>query len=258
MNNLFDLSGKVAVVTGAGSGLGADAAIAYAKAGADVGLLDLQQENIDRVKKEIEALGCKAITACCDVTDEQLVKSAIELVLDTLGHIDILLNNAGIAVRGGVDSMTAEDWDKAFDTNVKSMFLTSKYVIPHMKERCYGKIVNVASVNAVVADKNDLFIRHSYNSSKAAVLGLTKGMACSYAQYGITVNAVGPALFETEMTANTLFKSEEFLKAYNAASPAGRPAKKGELNGTIIYLSSDASSYVQGQFIIVDGGGSLV
>ena len=121
-----------------------------------------------------------------------------------------------------------------------------------------GKIVNIASVNAVIADKNDTFIRHSYNASKAAVLGLTKGMACSYARYNITVNAIGPALFETEMTANTLFKSEAFLQGYNMMNPAGRPAHKGELNGTVLYLSSDASSYVQGQFIIVDGGGSLV
>ena len=127
-----------------------------------------------------------------------------------------------------------------------------------MKEQGYGKIVNISSVNAVIADKNDTFIRHSYNASKSAVLGLTKGMACSYARNGITVNAIGPALFETEMTAGSLFKSEQFLQSYNMANPTGRPGKKGELNGTILYLSSDASSYVQGQYIVVDGGGVLV
>lgn len=103
-----------------------------------------------------------------------------------------------------------------------------------------------------------MFIRHSYNASKAGVLGLTKGMAASYARYGITVNAIGPALFESEMTAGTLFKSEPFLNSYNAMAPAGRPGNKGELNGTILYLSSDTSSYVQGQFIIVDGGVSII
>ena len=127
-----------------------------------------------------------------------------------------------------------------------------------MKDRGYGKIVNIASINAVIADKSDVFIRHSYNSSKAAVVGLTRGMAASYARYGITVNAIGPALFESEMTSQTLFKSEEFLKSYNYANPAGRPGSRGELNGTVLYLSSDASSYVQGQFIIVDGGSALV
>ena len=154
--------------------------------------------------------------------------------------------------------MTVEEWDKSFDTNVKGIFLVSKYVVPQMKTRGYGKIVNIASVNAVIADKNDVFIRHSYNSSKAAVLGLTKGMAASYATYGITVNAIGPALFESEMTAGTLFKSEQFLASYNMVNPTGRPGRKGELNGTILYFSTDASSYVQGQFVIVDGGGSIV
>lgn len=258
MDNFFDLTGKVAVVTGASSGLGADAALAYAKAGADVALLARRVEKLDEVKAEIEKIGKRAMAVACDVTDEESVKAAIGKVLEFFGHIDILLNNAGIAVRGGVDSMTVEEWDKSFDTNVKGIFLACKYVVPHMKERGYGKIVNIASINALIADKMDVFIRHSYNSSKAAVVGLTRGMAASYARYGITVNAIGPALFESEMTSGTLFKSEEFLNAYNYTNPAGRPGNRGELNGTVLYLSSDASSYVQGQFIIVDGGSALV
>jgi NAD(P)-dependent dehydrogenase (short-subunit alcohol dehydrogenase family) len=256
--DLFDLTGRVAVVTGASSGLGADAARAYAQAGADVAVLARRVEKLEGVKAEIEKMGRKAIAVPCDVTSEESVKEAIGAVLKEFGHIDILLNNAGVAVRGGVDTLSAEDWDKSFNTNVRGAFLVSKYVVPGMKEQKYGKIVNIASVNAVIADKNDIFIRHSYNASKAAVLGLTKGMACSYARYNITVNAIGPALFETEMTANSLFKSEQFLQGYNMLNPSSRPGKKGELNGTVLYLSSDASSYVQGQFIIVDGGGSLV
>lgn len=258
MKNYFDLTGKVAVITGASSGLGADAALAYAQAGADVALLARRVEKLNGVKAEIEKTGRKVIAVVCDVTNEESVKAAMQTVLDTFGHIDILLNNAGVAVRGGVDSMSEAEWNKSFDTNVKGIFLACKYVIPQMKERGYGKVVNIASANAVIADKNDMFIRHSYNSSKAAVVGLTTGMAASYARYGITVNAIGPALFESEMTAGTLFKSEQFLNAYNAMAPAGRPGKKGELNGTILYLSSDASSYVQGQFIIVDGGVAII
>lgn len=256
--NLFDLTGKVAVVTGASAGLGKDAALAYAQAGADVALLARRVEKLESVKEEIEKTGRRVLAVPCDVTDESSVKAAIDTVMAAFGRVDILLNNAGVAVRGGVDTLSVEDWEKSFDTNVKGIFLASKYVVPVMKAQQYGKIVNIASVNAVIADKNDTFIRHSYNASKAAVLGLTKGMACSYARYNITVNAIGPALFETEMTANTLFKSEAFLQGYNMMNPAGRPAHKGELNGTVLYLSSDASSYVQGQFIIVDGGGSLV
>lgn len=255
---MFDLNGKVAVVTGASSGLGADAAIAYAKQGANVAILARRMDKLEEVKKEIDSLGKKCLALECDVTNEENVKNTIDTVLKEYGHIDILLNNAGVAVGGGVDTLTEEAWDKSMDTNVKSIFLVSKYVIPCMKERNYGKIVNIASVNAVVCDKMDIFIRHSYNASKAAVLGLTKAMAASYAKFGITVNAIGPALFETEMTANTLFKSEEFLKGYSALVPASRPGKKGELNGTVIYLSSDASNYVNGQFILVDGGFTIV
>lgn len=256
--DLFDLTGKVAVVTGASAGLGADAALAYAQAGADVALLARRAEKLAAVKQEIEKTGRRVAAIPCDVTSEESVKNAINTVMGTFGHIDILLNDAGVAVRGGVDTLTAEEWDKSFNTNVKGIFLVCKYVVPQMKVQKYGKIVNIASVNAVLGDKNDMFIRHSYNASKAAVLGLTTGMACSYAKYGITVNAIGPALFESEMTANTLFKSEKFLQGYDLLNPSGRPGRKGELNGTVLYLSSDASSYVQGQFIVVDGGGALV
>ena len=258
MTSMFDLSGKVAVVSGASSGLGADAARAYAENGADVALLARRLERLEALGEEIRAAGRRALAVRCDVTSEESCRNAVEKVVEAYGHIDILLNNAGVAVRGGVDTLSEADWDRSFDTNVKGMFHVSKYVVPLMRERGYGKIVNIASVNAVIADKQDVFIRHAYNASKAAVLGLTKGMACSYARYGITVNAVGPGLFASEMTESTLFGSEEFLTAYNALNPTGRPGGKGELNGTILYLSSDASSYVQGQLILVDGGMALV
>lgn len=256
--SMFDLKGKFAVVTGSSSGLGSDAAYAFAEAGASVALLARRAEKLEKTKERIEKLGGRCIAVTCDVTNEESVKNAIETVNKEFGRIDILLNNAGVAVRGGVDTLTEADWDKSMNTNVKGMFLTSKYVIPGMIQRKYGKIINLASVNAVVANKSDDFIRHGYNASKAAVFGLTKGMAASYAQYGITVNAVGPSLFESEMTAGTLFKSDAFLKGYSEQCPAGRPGKKGELNGTFLYLASDASSYTQGQLILVDGGFAAV
>jgi NAD(P)-dependent dehydrogenase (short-subunit alcohol dehydrogenase family) len=255
---MFDLKGKIAVVTGSSSGLGKDAATAYAKEGANVCLLARRAEKIGELAKEIEGLGVKAIAVKCDVTDEEEVKAAVETIVNKFGRIDILLNNAGIAVRGGVDTLSKEDWNKSMDTNVKGIYLMSKYIIPVMKKQNYGKVVNVSSINALLADKNDVFIRHSYNASKAAVLGLSRGMAASYAQFGITVNSVCPGLFESEMTEDTLFKSQEFLAKYNLLCPTSRPAKKGELNGTILYFSSDASSYVTGQHIVVDGGLSIV
>lgn len=258
MTNLFDLTGKVAVITGASSGLGADAALAFAQAGANVAILARRAEKLEEVKNSIAQTGRDVIAVSCDVTNEKSVANAMDEVLKHFGTIDILVNNAGIAIGGGVDTLSVEEWDKAFDANCKGIFLASKYVIPTMKEKGYGKIINIASVNSIVANKAETFTRHSYNASKSAVLGLTTGMAATYAKYGITVNAVGPALFESEMTAGTLFKSDEFLKGYSYLTPADRPGKKGELNGTLIYLASDASSYVQGQFILVDGGFSIV
>ena len=258
MNNLFDSTGKVAIVTGASSGLGADASRAYAEYGASVALLARRKDKLDNVVKEIEDKGGKALAVQCDVSDEESVKTAVEEVMNHFGQIDILLNNAGVATGGSVENTSVEAWDKVMDINVKGIFLMSKYVVPHMRERKYGKIINIASINAVLADKDPSLFRHSYNTSKAAVRGLTMGMAASYMQDNITVNSIGPGLFESEMTENTLFKHEPFLRAYNTISPAGRPGKKGELNGTIIYLSSDASSYVTSQHILVDGGFAIV
>lgn len=258
MENCFDLEGKVAVVTGASGGLGADAAMAYAQNGADVALLARRKDRLEALAKEIESTGRKALAVQCDVANEESVENAIEEVINYFGKIDILLNNAGVAIRGGVCDLCVEDWDKGMDVNVKGIYLVSKHVIPHMIENNYGKIVNTSSINSVAGDKNDVFIRHVYNASKAAVRGLTMGMACSYGKYGITINAVGPGLFESEMTADTLFKSDDFLEAYSRIVPLNRPAKKGELNGPILFLSSEASSYVTGQTIFVDGGFSVV
>jgi gluconate 5-dehydrogenase len=256
--NLFDLKGRIAVVTGASSGLGADAAVAYAEHGADVALLARRVEKLGETAKKVEALGRRALPVACDVTDEQSIASAIETVISGFGKIDILLNNAGIAVGGGVDTIALEDWNRIVATNLTGVFLVSKYVIPHMREQRYGKVVNTASINAVIADKEPTLWRHAYNATKAGVRGLTAGMAASYGVDNITVNSIGPGLFESEMTENTLFKHEPFMQMYNSLTPFGRPGARGELNGTIIYLSSDASSYVSGQHIIIDGGFSII
>ncbi|MDR2126894.1 MAG: SDR family oxidoreductase [Prevotellaceae bacterium] len=255
---MIDLKNKVAVVTGASSGLGADAARAYAQYGAHIAILARRKERLDKLAEELSSFGIKILAACCDVTDEAQVISAIEQVVSKFGRIDILLNNAGISARGGVHQLSAEDWDKTFNTNVKGIFLVSKHVVPYMMQQNYGKIINVSSINAYVADKSDTFIRHSYNSSKAAILGLTLGMACSYGKYNITVNSVCPGVFESELTENSLLKSNEFMNYYNTTCPMGRTGKQGEVSGTVLYLSSDLSSYVTGQHIVIDGGMTLV
>jgi gluconate 5-dehydrogenase len=258
IGNLFDLTGKVAIVTGASSGLGADAAVAYAEYGADVALLARRVDKLQVTAEKVQAFGRKALVVQCDVGSEDSVKTAIESVVAELGKIHILLNNAGIALIGTVEQIALEDWNQILNTNLTGIYLVSKYVIPHMRAAGWGRVVNTASVNAIIADKLPDLARHAYNTTKAGVRGLTMAMAASYGVDNITVNSIGPGLFESEMTADSLFKHEPFLRAYNYQTPLGRPGARGELNGTIIYLSSDASSYVTGQHIVIDGGVSIV
>lgn len=254
---MYDLTEKYVVVTGASSGIGENAAIAYAKAGANVAILARRLEKLQTLQEKLQDLGVKAIAVKCDVSNEDSVKEASKIIFDNFPRVDILFNNAGIAVHGDVVNLKEEDWDKSFDINVKGIYFMSKYILPNMIENKYGKIINTSSINAVISDKSEVFVRHSYNASKKAVVGLTEAMATYYGKYNITVNAIGPGLFKSEMTEDTLFKSDAFLQGYSAANPMSRPGELDELNGPILFFSSDASSYVTGQFIVVDGGLSL-
>ncbi|WP_100065534.1 SDR family NAD(P)-dependent oxidoreductase [Miniphocaeibacter massiliensis] len=256
--NYFNFNNKVAVVFGASSGIGKAAALGYGDSGASVAVLARRKEKLDTLVKEMRDRGYTAEAFECDVTSEESIKNAAKEIVKKFGKIDILFNNAGIAVPGSVENLTIEQWNNSMNTNVRGAYMTMKYLVPEMKKNGYGKIVNTASVNAVLFDKNDELVRHAYNVSKSAMVGLTKAVASTYMKDGITVNSVGPGLFETEMTENTLFKHEGFMNSYNAVNPAGRPGKMEELVGTILYLSSDASNYVTGQLILVDGGITLV
>ncbi len=255
---MFDFKGRNVVITGASSGLGRDMALAFAEAGANVAILARRKEKLDALATEIEALGATAVAVACDVADNDSVRKAVEEIKREFSTIEILINNAGIAIGGTIDTMTDEEWDRSFDVNVKGIVHTGRYIVPMMKEQKYGRIVNVASVNALISDKNDPFLRHSYNASKASVWGLTRAMATSYAQYGISVNAIGPGLFASEMTEDTLLASDKFVGYYNQVTPAGRIGNKGELNGAVMFLSSDEASYVHGNIIYVDGGVRLI
>ena len=220
-------------------------------------MIQRKKTNIANAYEMLQGLK-KYIIHYSNISDEGSVREAVNRAASEFGGIDILLNDAGTAVPGTMETLSAEDWDRAMNINVRGMFLMCKYIVPGMRARKYGKIVNIASVNAVIADKEPALARHVYNTSKAAVRGLTIALAASYMLDNITVNSIGPGLFESEMTENTLFANAAFLKTYNAIAPAGRPGERGELNGTIIYLSSEASSYVTGQHILVDGGVSIV
>ncbi|AWB45216.1 short-chain dehydrogenase [Paenibacillus sp. CAA11] len=255
MRNLFDLSGKTAVVTGAAGGIGAELAKAFAAQGADIALLDLKLDKLRAQASEIESLGCKALSLKCDVTQEDEIKAAVATIIEHWGKIDILVNNAGVASAGSVETLEEREWDRVIDTNQKSIFLMSKHVVMSMKARGYGRIINMASICGMIGSKS--FPLLAYNASKGAVLSMTKGMAASLAPYGITVNAIGPSLFRTEMTEASLYQ-DSFIQFYNEQCPIGRPGNPDELNGAAIYFASDASSYTTGQTLFVDGGWTSV
>lgn len=255
MYNIFDLTNKVAIVTGASSGLGAQMSKAFAECGADVAILARRLDKLETLASELAYTGRKIIPIQCDITKEAEVESAVNLIIETFGKIDILVNNAGVASIGSVDLVDEFEWNRVIDTNLKGVFFMSKHVVKHMKKRNYGKIINISSICGTVGSKNAPL--HAYNASKGGVINLTRGMATSLAKHNITVNSIGPALFKTEMTENSLFK-EDNLKVYNQVCPAGRPGNPGELNGAAIYFASDASSYTTGQTLFIDGGWTAI
>lgn len=252
-DKLFDLTGEVAVVTGAASGLGADAARAYVTAGASVALLDVNEQGLATVADELNALGGHVIAIPTDVSVDEQVRDAIGKARGELGEIGVVLNDAGAYARDSAETFTDEEWDHVFAVNLKSILLTTRYVIDGFKKRGYGKIVNIASIDALIAGTGETWVRDSYHSSKAAVIGLTRTLGIRYAKYGVNVNAIAPGLFRTGLSANN-FEAEGFAERFSAHNPSRRYGRPGELNGTVLYLSSHASDYVQAQTIVVDGG----
>lgn len=255
MMHPFELTGKAAIVTGGSGGIGFEIARALAAQGADVALLDKRTDSLEARAEEIRSIGRKALSVKCDVTDEEEVRAAVSRVIDSFSKIDILVNNAGVAGAGSVDQLEESAWNAVVDPNLKGIYLMSKHVVKHMKERKYGKIINMASVCGLVGSK--AIPLHAYAASKGAVVQLTRAMGASFAQDGITVNAIGPSLFRTDMTEAALFK-DDFLNLYNELCPAGRPGNPEELHGAALYFASEASSYTTGQTLFVDGGWSAV
>lgn len=257
MARLFDISGKVAFVTGAGSGIGRDAARAYAEAGAAVALADLYPERAQETEAELVAAGHQAFAVQADVAVEASVRNAVERTVERFGRIDIVLNNAGFCPSDSVEEFGELEWNHAFAVNVNGIRNTSKYILPLFREQGHGKVVNIASVAAITFDTGKYFLKDSYPASKAAVIALTKTLAARYAKYGITVNAIGPGVYKSRMT-EAVYSNEERLRLLSERNPSGRASRPGELNGAILFLSSPASDYVQGQTIFVDGGASLL
>lgn len=257
MKNYLDLTGRVAIVSGASSGIGVQMAHALASQGAKVAVLARRYEKLKAVADDIKKLypDSEVLAIKCDVTIEKEVEAAVKTVIDTFGKIDILVNNAGCVDAIPLHMLPEEQWDKVIDNDLKSVFLVSKHVLPHMMDAHYGRIINTASMLAVVGSTG--VATHSYNAAKSAILNLTRGLAAFYGKYGITVNGIGPSLFYSEMTENTLFK-EPFLTYYKKTCPLGREGQSGELDGALLYFASEASSYTTGQILMVDGGWTAI
>jgi len=246
----FRLDGKVALVTGGARGLGKTMATALAQAGADIALSGRSQDACRQAADEIAgATGRKVGAFAADVTKLADVEQLANDVDREFGHLDILVNNAGINIRGPIEQLTEADWDAVVDTNLKGPFLCARAFGPRMVRRGWGRVVNLGSVLGVIA----LPGRAPYASSKAGIINLTRVLALEWAGTGVTANALCPGAFGTEMN-RSLLEDPVKYKEFVAQIPMGRWGEVEELTGAIVFLASDASSYVTGTSIFVDGG----
>ncbi len=246
--SLFDLTGKTAVVTGAGRGLGEAIALGLARAGADVALVT-NRTPADKTADAVRALGRKAITIQADIADRTKLAGIIERTVDELGRIDVLVNNAGIIRRTPAAEHSYEDWQDVLDVNLNSVFLLSQLAGKHMIEQGSGKIINIASMLSYQGGINV----PGYTSSKHAVAGLTKALASEWAGKGLQVNAIAPGYMSTD---NTEALREDPVRSTQILQriPAGRWGTSEDLIGPAVFLASAASDYMNGHILAVDGG----
>jgi len=250
-NQLFDLTGRTAVVTGAGRGLGRAMSLALAEAGADVAIPDIDGASAERVAKEIESKGRRSLSITTDVTDPAQVDAMAQRVMQAWGHIDILVNNAGINIRKPILELTLEEWEAVYRVNLKAVFLCSRRIAREMIQRKYGKIINIASLASVMILMT--LDMSPYYVTKAGVVQFTKAAASEWARHGIRVNAISPGWIITELNKH-VWEDPVGSKIRLDHTPMGRVGEPEELAGTVIYLASAASDYVTGQNLVVDGG----
>ncbi|WP_248930737.1 SDR family NAD(P)-dependent oxidoreductase [Paenibacillus hamazuiensis] len=249
LNQLFDLAGKTAVVTGASQGIGSDMAKLLANAGAKVALVARNETKLEALAEEIRAAEGMALSIGCDVLSVDELPAVMRKVNETFGSVDILVNNAGTNIAKPAEEVTEADWDAVLDLNLKSAFFCSQAAARFMKENGRGKIINISSQMAFVG----YYKRSAYCSSKGGLLQLTRALAIEWAACGINVNAIAPTFIETPLTERML-DDPEFKEDVLRRIPLGRLAKPEDLFGALLYLSSRASDMVTGQTIVVDGG----
>lgn len=252
---MFNYEGRIVVVTGASSGLGKQMSKAYARQGATVVIMARRVEKLEELANEIKEMGRECFSVKCDVTNVEEVNSAAKMVEEKYGKVDVLVNCAGSAKNAGVLEMTDEEWDFTIKTDMDSVFYVTRAFGNIMKKNHYGRIINIASMYGLVG--NMAMGTIAYHTSKGGVVNFTRAAASELAKEGITVNAICPGYFDTELTHDTLV-TPEFTSYMQATVPLGRYGVEGELNSAAIFLGAEESSYVTGVILPIDGGYTCV
>jgi NAD(P)-dependent dehydrogenase (short-subunit alcohol dehydrogenase family) len=247
--NLFDLTGRVAFVTGASRGLGQQLGRALARAGADLVVSARRREDTDAFVEEIRGLGRRAAGVALDVREEASIRAAVEQAEASFGGLDILVNNAGCNVRKPALDVTWDDWNLILDTNLRGTFFVAQAVARHMVPRGYGRIVNIGSVTSVFGYAG----LGPYTASRGGVRQLTMSLADDWGRHGVTVNCLAPGWFRTAQN-QVLYEQPGWVEYLVERIPVGRPGQPADLDGAVVFLASEASRYVTGQTLLVDGG----
>jgi NAD(P)-dependent dehydrogenase (short-subunit alcohol dehydrogenase family) len=246
----FDLSGKVAIVTGASRGLGQYFSKALARAGADVVITSRTLDSLAQTRSEIEALGRQALPCVLDTREVGTIERMVDQAMDRFGRIDVLVNNAGCNIRKASVDITPDDWDTVVNTILRGTFFVSTAVVRRaMLSRKKGRVINVASGTSVFGMPGIV----PYCASRGGITQLTKALAAEWAPVGITVNAIGPGWFRTAQN-DILFQNPDWVAHVTDRIPAGRTGLPNDMDGAVVFLASDASTYVTGQILFVDGG----
>ena len=249
MNQLFNLSGQVAIVTGTSRGLGQYFARALANAGADVVLTSRQLSSLAPFEAEVKALGRRALSLELDVRNQESIERMVAKAQETFGRIDILVNNAGCNVRKPALDVTWDDWNLVLDTNLRGSFFVAQAAARRMIPRGYGRIINIGSVTSVAGYAG----LGPYGASRGGIRQLTMSLADDWGKYGITVNVLAPGWFRTEQN-KVLYENKEWVEYLCDRIPLKRPGQPYDLDGALVFLASESSRYVTGQILLVDGG----